>query len=182
MGKHSNLILKILHIVAWIIFIGLCIQAGGFLFNSIFILFINPEGAHKLWTGVDLSGLLAFDQSHFVTISSLMIIVAVLKALLFYFILKILHDKKLDLQDPFQQGIERFFFLTSYTAFGIGIFSLWGMRTSDWLETQQVQMPSLFRMGLDGMDAWFLVGVILYVFAQIFKKGVEIKNENDLTV
>ena len=36
MSKRNNFVFKGLHIVAWIIFVGLCIEAGGLLVNFVF--------------------------------------------------------------------------------------------------------------------------------------------------
>ena len=47
--------LKILYVLSWIIFIGVCIEAGGFIFNTFFTLVINPVDAHHFWQEVDLS-------------------------------------------------------------------------------------------------------------------------------
>jgi hypothetical protein len=38
----TNQILKALQVLPWIIFIGLCIEAGGILFNTFMTLAINP--------------------------------------------------------------------------------------------------------------------------------------------
>jgi hypothetical protein len=35
---------------------------------------------------------------------------------------------------------------------------------------------------LGGADVWLFMGVILYIIAQIFKRGIEIQAENELTV
>ena len=36
-----------LNVISWIIFIGLCFEAGAYLFNAFFTLFYNPFGAGK---------------------------------------------------------------------------------------------------------------------------------------
>jgi hypothetical protein len=43
-------------------------------------------------------------------------------------------------------------------------------------------MPSLQELRFDGFNVWLFMGVILFVIAQIFKRGVAIQAENDLTV
>ena len=48
-------ILKILYILSWIIFVGVCIDAGGYIFNAFFTLMVNPAGASKFWQEIDLS-------------------------------------------------------------------------------------------------------------------------------
>jgi len=45
-----------------------------------------------------------------------------------------------------------------------------------------VKMPGIEHLRLAGADVWLFMGVILLVIAQIFRKGIEIQDENDLTV
>src|ERR1700759_854491 len=93
--------LKFLYLLSWIIFIGVCIEAGGFIFNGILTLVLNTIDAEKIWKQVDLSALYKYDHGYFIAQISYISIVAVLRAILFYFIVKILHDKKLNLSQPF---------------------------------------------------------------------------------
>ena len=76
----------------------------------------------------------------------------------------------------------RFIFNVSYLALGLGIFAYSGVNYTKWLVTQKVEMPDIQNMGLGGADVWLFMGVTLYVLAQIFKRGIEIQEENDLTV
>jgi len=43
-------------------------------------------------------------------------------------------------------------------------------------------MPDTQHLHLGGADVWLFMGVILFVIAQIFKRGIEIQRENELTV
>jgi hypothetical protein len=182
MSTKTDYFLKALTVVSWMIFIGLCIEAGGFIFNAVFTLFINPVGANKFWMQINLSELYNYNQSHFVTIISLMIIVAVMRALMFYLIVKMFHDNKLDLSQPFNETVRRFILKISYLALGIGLFSFWGTEFTKNMLNQGVKMPDIQYLRLGGADVWLLMGVALLVIAQIFKKGIEIQAENDLTV
>lgn len=178
----SQQMLKILYILSWIIFIGLCIEAGGFIFNTIFTLFIDPSKTPQFWSEIDLSALYAYNATHFITQGSLISIVAVLKAILFYLIVKIIHDKKLDLAQPFNNATQRFISNSAYLSIGIGLFSNWGANFAKWCTLQNVKMPAVESMHMDGADVWLFMGVILLVIAQIFKRGIEIQTENELTV
>jgi hypothetical protein len=173
--------LKILYILSWIIFIGVCIEAGGFIINALFSL-VNPAGVKNLWQPADLSGLFKYDHGYFFVITLIMSIVAVMRAWLFYLIIKILHDKKLDMAQPFNKEVGRFIFTISYVALLIGFFSLWGAKYAGWLVEKGVEMPDIQRMRLGGADVWLFMSVVLFVIAQIFKRGIEIQAENDLTV
>jgi small-conductance mechanosensitive channel len=175
-------ILQLLYILSWIIFVGVCIEAGGFICNAFFSLVSTPVDAKKLWQPVDLSGLLKYDRGYFFVVTLIMSIVAVLRAWLFYLIIKILHDKKLNMAQPFNKEVGRFIFTISYVALLIGLFSWWGVKYSRWLAGKGVGMPDIQDMRLGGADVWLFMSVILFVIAQIFKRGIEIQTENDLTV
>jgi len=175
-------ILKILYILSWIIFIGVCIEAGGFISNAFFTMVINPIGARNFWQKIDLSGLYKYDPWYFFVETLLMSIAAVMKACIFYLIVKILHHKKLDMSQPFSREMGRFIFNVSYLALGIGLFSSWGVKYAEWFVKQGVKMPDIQYLGLGGADVWLFMGVTLYVIAQIFKRGIEIQTENELTV
>src|SRR5882757_7247865 len=101
MEISTKQILKILLVLSWIIFTGVCIEAGGFIFNAFFTLVLNPVGARHFWQEVDLSDLYNYDAGHFFAESMYMVIVAVMRAYLFYLIIKILSEKKLNMSQPF---------------------------------------------------------------------------------
>ena len=175
-------ILNILYAVAWIIFIGLSIDAGGFIVNTFYTLFINPKGSSYFWNHIDSASLYQFKQSHFVTLTSLMTIVAVLKAILFYLIIKIIHNKKLNLVKPFNKEVNRFIFSLAYLAIGIGLFASWGTNFSENMIQQGVTIPAIQDLKISGGDVWVFMGVVLLVIAYVFKRGIEIQEENELTV
>lgn len=175
-------ILKALQLVSWIIFIGLCVEAGGIIFNMIYTFFVNPVNTHSFWEKADLSALYRFNSGYFLTVTTLMSIVAVLKAVMFYLIVKLFVDNKLSMSQPFNAGLQRFLFLLSYLTLCIGFFSNYGVHYSGWLAGQQIVMPDVQSLHFGGADVWIFMAVILYVIAQIFKRGIEIQQENDLTI
>lgn len=175
-------ILKILYVLSWIIFIGLCIEAGGFIFNAFFTLCINPIDAGHFWQQVDLSSLYKYDHGYFFVVTFLMIIVAIMRAILFYLIVKILHDKKLNMSQPFNNETGKFIFKAAYLSLGIGLFSWWGVKYAEWFISRGVKMPDVQYLRLGGADVWLFMSVTLFVIAEIFKRGIEIQTENELTI
>lgn len=178
----SKLMMKVLTVLSWIIFIGLCIEAGGILFNSLFTLLYKPNWAKNAWNGIDFSSLFNYDKGHYMSETLLMTIVAILKALLFYLIVKILHNKKLNLVEPFNVDTKKFIYNASYICFGIGIFTSWGVHYTKWLTDKGIIIATIEKLNFDGADVWFFMGIVLLVIAQIFKKGIELQNENNLTI
>lgn len=182
MKLSTNQILKILHVISWIIFIGVCIEAGGSIFSAFYTLVINPINAATFWVGNDLSGLYKYSPGHFFAETLLISIASVMKASIFYLIIKILHDKKLNISQPFSNEIGRFIFRMSYLALLTGFFSWCGVKYTEWLITLGVIMPDTQHLRLGGADVWLFMGITLFVIALIFKRGIEIQSENELTV
>lgn len=182
MLAKTDYVYKTLYAISWILFIGVCIEAGGFLFNTFFTLWLNPLGAKKFWMEINLSELYHYNQSYFVIITSLMIIVALLRAVLFYIIVKNFHDKKINLTRPFNEVARQFVLNIAYLALAIGLFSFFGANYATGFIKKGINMPDIQQLRLGGADVWLFMGITLLVIAQIFKKGIEIQNENDLTV
>lgn len=178
----SKTMLKVLEILSWVIFVGLCIEAGGIIFNAFYALAINPIGAKNYWMGADLSSLYQFDPIFFFVETFFMSIAAVMKALLFYLIVKLLHENKLSLSQPFNEHVKRFIQIMAYLALGIGSFSHFGSNYAEWFTKQGVVMPTIESLKLGGADVWIFMGITLLVIAQIFKRGIEIQSENELTI
>ena len=111
-----------------------------------------------------------------------MSIVAIIQAILFYLIVKILYNNKINVAQPFNTEIEYFISNMSYLALGIGLFSNWGVEYTKWLIAKGITIPDIQSLRLGGADVWSFMGIILLVIAQVFKRGVEIRSENDLTI
>lgn len=176
-SKH---ILLGLTIISWIIFVGLCIDAGGYITNTIYALAINPAAVSHYWTKIDFSGLYNYDPGYFFVVTLLMIIAKVLTAIMFYLIIKNLDSKKLDMAKPFKREFGQFIQLLAFLAMGIGFFSNMGIKYTIWLAQKGIKMPDVQQLNLDGAGVWLFMGVVLLVIAQIFKRGIEIQEENDL--
>lgn len=186
MTKQSDITFKLLNVLAWCIFIGLCIKAGAFIFNTLFVLLYNPAGATKFYqsqgTDINLASLYNYSQLRFVTVTSLMIIIAVLKATLFYLIVNLFHKKKLNLSHPFNEFVGGYLFKIAYLAIGIALFCFWGANVIFGIEKLKIAIPPIQIFGFNAAVEWLFMGMILLIFAKIFKKGIELQSENDLTV
>lgn len=182
MTLSTKQILKLMLILSWIIFIGVCIEAGGCIFSACYTLLINPINAAHFWAGNDLTGLYKHDPGNFFVETCLISIASAIKAWMFYLIVKILHDKRLNLAEPFNNEVRQFLLTTAYLSFGIALFTEWGAKYTEWLVARGISMPDTQHLHLGGADVWAFTGVILFVIAQIFKRGIEIQTENELTV
>ena len=178
MSKGNNFIFIGLHIVAWIIFVGLCIEAGGLLVNFVFSIY-KPEFVQNLYQKLDLSEIYNRSQKAFFETYSFILIVALLKSYLFYIVVMLMH--KIDLSKPFNSFVSEQITKISYCTFSIGILSYMGRQTAKNLQHHGYATDNLNQFWGDS-QAFILMAAVIYVIAIIFKKGVEIQNENDLTV
>jgi Protein of unknown function (DUF2975) len=172
-------ILATMHITSWIIFIGLCLQAGVFLFNIIYSLAINPGGAKYFPKGIDFSSLYRVGAWYFFAVTSMIVLVAAIKAYMFYLILSIF--KILNLVQPFSKEVGRLIFKISFVALLVGILSLTGFQYSEWLVRQHVKLPEMYTF-FGGGDVFLFMAATLFVIALVFQRGIEIQSENELTV
>ena len=178
MSKTNNFIFIVLHIVAWLIFIGLSIEAGGLLVNFFFSLY-RPEFVGNLYQKLDLSEMYNLSKQAFFSMYSFILVISVLKAYLFYIVILLLI--KLDLSRPFSSFVSKQISHISYFTFSIGLLSYIARQTAKNLQHRGYEIDQLNQFWVDS-EAFILMAAVVYIIATIFKKGIEIQNENDLTV
>ena len=178
MSERSKFLFIGLHIVAWVIFVGLCIEAGGLIVNFIFSIY-NPGFVQNLYQKLDLSDMYNRSQWVFFGIYSFILFIALLKVFLFYTVIRLL--MKLDLAKPFSSFVSDQITQIGYYTISIGIISYIARQTAKSLQHQGYLIDNLNGFWTDS-QAFILMAAVIYVIAAIFKKGVEIQNENDLTV
>jgi hypothetical protein len=178
MSERSKFLFIGLHIVAWVIFVGLCIEAGGLIVNFIFSIY-NPGFVQKLYQKLDLSEMYHRSKWVFFGIYSFILFIALLKVFLFYVVIRLL--SKLDLAKPFSSFVSDQITQIGYYTLSIGIISYIARQIAKSLQHQGYAIDNLNGFWADS-QAFILMAAVIYVIAAIFKKGVEIQNENDLTV
>jgi len=178
MRNINNLVFKGLFLVAWLIFIGLSIEAGGIIVNFLFSIF-KPEFVGKLYQKLDLTEMYNQSKMYFYSIYSLIIVIAVLKAHLFYIVIELMH--KMDLDKPFNNFVSKQITRISYFTFSIGILSYIAQQTVERIQRKGFAIGNLDQFWTDS-QAFILMAAVIYVISIIFKRGIELQNENDLTV
>ena len=122
MSKRNNFVFKALHIGSWVIFVGLCIEAGGLIVNFVFSLY-KPEFVQNLYQKLDLSQMYSINKWAFFGMYSFILVISILKAYLFYVVVMLLH--KLELLKPFNSYVAGQIKKISYITLEIGILSLY---------------------------------------------------------
>jgi len=178
MTKRNNFVFKGLHIVAWAIFVGLCIEAGGLIVNFVFSLY-KPEFVQNLYQKLDLSQMYNFSKWVFFGMYSFILVISILKAYLFYVVIRLI--SKLDLSKPFNSYVAEQITKISYCTLSIGLISYIARQSAKNLQHRGFEIDILNQFWADS-QAFILMAAVIYVISTIFSKGVEIQNENDLTV
>lgn len=180
MKTTTNRLLNIMHVISWLVFIGLCIKAGALLYSLIVSLFINPEGANNLYLGLNLFTLREFSDFHFIMLVLLLILIVALKALMFYKVVNIFSN--LNLESPFNQRIGLLLANISYLALTIALFLSVAIYYQSWLRIdKEIVLPTLHEFIDGGKEFLFFAGII-FIISLVFKRGVEYQEELEDTV
>ncbi|HRO07244.1 MAG TPA: DUF2975 domain-containing protein [Saprospiraceae bacterium] len=178
MQKTKNFIFTTLHVITWMIFVGLCIDLGGIIVNFVFNI-LYPEFIGRLYQKLDLSLLYQQRQSVFFITYAIIIIIAFLKVKLFYTVINML--LKLNLDEPFNEFISKKILKIASITFSIGIVSFIGRWIIQFFHRQGFEMSKFNDFWIDS-HTFIMMSAIIYIIAQIFNRGVELQHEKDLTV
>lgn len=155
-NTRTKQILVVMHILTWIAFIGLCVQTGAILI-SYGVSRVNGEGAKDL-----------FSVSFIAALSGM-------KAYVLYLVIKAL--SKVNLVTPFKIEVVRILEKMSYVLFGCWIISI----LNNAYASGSLKSIAIIQQGWSNEEFIFMAGIV-FIISQVFKRGVEIQSENDLTV
>ncbi len=178
MSAKNNFVFTLLTILSWIIFIGLSIEAGSLIFIFI-IKLLRPEFLSPIYNQIDLSLLYSSSQAAYYAMYSFVMAIALMKAHLFYVVVRLL--SKLDLTKPFNPFVAAQIGKISYFTLSIGLVSFIARQSAKNLLHRGNPVEQLNQFWVDS-QAYILMAAVIYIIATIFKKGIALQNEYDLTV
>lgn len=178
MSKTNNFVFWSLYIVAWLIFVGLSIEAGGLIVNFFFSIY-QPEFVQNLYQKLDLSEMYNLSKLVFFSVYSFILIISILKAVLFYIVIRLMH--KMDVSKPFNTFVAKQISQISYFTLSIGLLSYIARKLVENLKYYGFVTDNLNHFWVDS-QAFIVMGAVIYIIAIIFKKGIEIQTENELTI
>jgi hypothetical protein len=118
-------------------------------------------------------------QLAFYAMYSFILIIAILKALLFYVVVKLV--TKINLSKPFNSFVAKQLLQISYYTLSIGLLSYIAQQTAKNLQLHGYNINILNQFWADS-QAFILMAAIIYIIAIIFSKGVEYQDELEETV
>ncbi len=170
--------LMLITVVIWSIFIGLCIQAGAMLFTFVYSLF-NPVVSQNLYEGLNLSALREQNSWYYGGVLSIVLFIAGQKAYLFFLMIRIF--LKINLIQPFSREVSKLISSISYVALEIGAGIIIASGIFKWMQVRGYELDRVPQMMGGGFE-FLLMAALLVAIGIVFKRGVEIQDENELTV
>lgn len=178
MSKRNDFIWKSIQLICWIIFAGYCVQTGALIFNFIYSLF-RPIATQNLHLGLDLSEMYHRSKALYAFLFIVIIAVSAVKGYLFYLVIKVF--KTLNLVKPFSEDVSVFISRITYCACMIGLISVAAHQFTKKLIEKGIDVSVVDRYWND-WGAYLMMSAILFVISLIFKKGIALQHENDLTI
>lgn len=174
--SRTQLLLRIMLIVTWVAFIGFMIRAGTIL--VIYALsIVNPEAAIDFYEGPNMYHLYQYGFWTFSIAVALMTSIPIMNALIAHEVIKIL--TQFNLSSPFTMEVAQR--LQKVAALALGIWILNIIINIHSGVTIGVA-DAAYRQDADPGDYTLIMAALLFIISQVFKRGVEIQTENDLTV
>jgi hypothetical protein len=140
--------------------------------------FINPDWAKRTYEAdLNIFSIREHSIGFYVYAMCLIIAVSALKALIWYVVFELL--SKLKLQTPFSIEVEKKLERIAYLLLGVWIVSsvFWKIYIYYLSKATGIQLPTI-----DSGDEYLFMAGIIYIISQVFKRGIEIQEENQLTV
>ena len=174
MKNKTETILTILHVFAWIAFVGLLVK-GGAMLTSFAVSMANPDAAKNFYDGTNLYNLKQFNNGYYIAVVSFLVAMVALKAQVAWLVIKVL--SKIKLTSPFTTQVSEMLEQISYYILALWSVALLHNAYIKWLAKS---VEELYAMQVS--DEFIFIAGVVFVFAQIFKKGVQLQAESELTV
>jgi hypothetical protein len=177
MKTRTEKILVVLKILAFMGAVKYSIDCGAQLTHFV-ASFINTDWAKRTYeVNLDIFNIREKSISYYSFAMSLTIAVSALKATIWYVVFALL--TKLKLRTPFSMEVEKKLESIAFLSLGVWIVGsiFWTIYAYYLTQDTGIQLPA-YNNG----DEYFFMAGIVYIISQIFKRGIEIEEENQLTV
>ena len=166
-------ILKVATFFSWFACIGLTIKSGAILVTYLLSI-SNPEISKNMYESLNLFEYYNHSFLNYSIIVFYKIVLFSVEAYIAYLVIQLL--KKLNIKQPFNIDVHSLMRKISFA-----IFYLWIIAIVHNTHIQIIGKKHNFELSLFSSDFVFL-SLIIFIFAQIVKRGIEIQSENDLTI
>lgn len=172
---RTEQILTVMQILAWVAFIAYLAEAEVILMSYVVSL-VNPESEWNLiYNRPNYFTLREFNVWYYTAFISFRLALALMKAIVWWLVIRIL--AKLSLVNPFTMEVAKKLEKISYVLLGTWIVGIESGVYAEWLLKTTGEKYGTWVSG----EFLFMAGLV-FVISQVFKRGVEIQSENELTV
>jgi hypothetical protein len=161
-------------VLVWLVFFGLAIEIGAIL-TSYTVSCFNPVAAKNLYLGLNLSAFYQLSFWHYTLYVAFMVGFLCTKAFVAWLVTKAM--SRVNLQNPFTPEVARILESIGYILLAVSLISVVNNFHTSWLFKQTGSL----RPDWDTGEFLFMAGLV-FIISQVFKRGVEIQSEHDLTV
>jgi len=174
MKSKTEKLFGIMNVLTWIVYIGLCIRTGSIII-SYFVSIGNAEAAKDLYKGMDLYAYRNYSFLHYTFLVVYKVALYAVQAYAAFLIIDLLKGLK-SINRPFTDNVVQLMQKISYC-----IVCLWLVTMAFNIHTSILEKETGISVSPISGEFVFLAGIV-YVFAQVFKRGAEIQSENELTI
>jgi hypothetical protein len=174
MKTRTDFILVIMNILAWVTFFGLLVKAGSILI-SYAVSVSHPIASENLYMGWNLSKVRQYDFGQYTVVVVMNVAVLIIDAYIAFLITRAL--SKIKMSNPFTPEVSKILERISYLILLVWVVAMLYNGHISWLSKRISNFQETKFSG-----EFILMAGVVFVFSQIFKKGVEIQSENELTV
>jgi hypothetical protein len=174
MKTKTEKMLATMHVIMWILFVGISIQAGAIII-SFFVSLHNPVAAKNLYMGLNFSALRQYSVGHYSATVTAVVVLLVLKAYIAYLAIRIF--AAINFSHPFSPSVEALIEKISKVALAAGLTAWAANVYALWLADTAVGVTYHWPAA-----EFLLLAGVIFTIAQVFKRGIELQAENDLTV
>jgi uncharacterized membrane protein len=163
-----------IHVLAWLACFGFIIKAGAIII-SYAVSIGNPDGAKNLYMGLNFSEIRQYDFWHYTGTVLMMVIIILAEAFIAFLVTRVL--SKIKMAKPFSPEVSKVLETMSSVILLTWVAAMLYNGQQAWLAKNIAGMQANYISG-----EFILLAGVVFVLAQIFKKGVELQTENELTV
>ncbi len=178
MKTRTTLILNAMKIISWVVFIALCVKT-----STLLIVYVTGEFADSVAYAeaadtMNTSRILIQNPVYFTATSIGVILIYALKTFMMYQVLQIF--LKINLENPFNHTLATIISRLSGITLAIGLLTMVLVRFSTWLNLRGESHN--LRIFLDKGDEFIFFAGIIFIISLIFKRGMELQTESELTI
>lgn len=173
-NTRTGQVLKIMLVLVWIVLFGLIIEIGAIVVSYSVSCF-NPEASKNLYMKLNLSAFYQFSFGHYTLYVALMVALLCTKVFIAWLVTRAM--SRVNMANPFTPEVSRILETIAYILFAVALISVANNYLTDWL----YKKTGLLRKYWDTGEYLFVAGLV-FIISQVFRRGVEIQSEHDLTV